>query len=107
MPFCGETSAGMAKSGGGLDDFNVFSGVGFLPTTVSANSYLIRNLRVTRTPSFSLILYPKNTLPELVLITDPLAVTTYQPEGGGGLLPRKRLTGMWCWTGSHFHNWID
>ena len=84
MPFCGETSAGMAKSGGGLDDFNVFSGVGFLPTTVSANSYLIRNLRVTRTPSFSLILYPKNTLPELVLITDPLAVTTYQPERGWG-----------------------
>ena len=49
MPFCGETSAGMAKSGRGLDDFNVFSGVAFLPSTVSANSYLIRNLRVTRT----------------------------------------------------------
>ena len=84
MPFCGETSAGMAKSGRGLDDFIVFSGVAFLPSTVSANSYLIRNLRVTRTPSFSLILYPKNTLPELVLITDPLAVTTYQPERGWG-----------------------
>ena len=84
MPFCGETSAGIAKSGRGLDDFNVFSGAAFLRSTVSANSYLIRNLRVTRTPSFSLILYPKNTLPELVLITDPLAVTTYQPEGGGG-----------------------
>ena len=52
MPFCGETSAGMAKSGGGLDDFNVFSGAAFLPSTVSANSYLIRNLHVTRTPSF-------------------------------------------------------
>ena len=75
MPFCGETSAGIAKSGRGLDDFNVFSGVAFLRSTVSANSYLIRNLRVTRTPSFTQILDPKNTLPELVLTTNPLAVT--------------------------------
>ena len=28
-------------------------------------------------------------------------------EGGGGVLPSKRLLGMCRWTGSHFHNWID
>ena len=27
--------------------------------------------------------------------------------GGGGVLPYKRLMGMCCWMGSHFHNWID
>ena len=26
---------------------------------------------------------------------------------GGGVLPYKRLMGMCCWMGSHFHNWID
>ena len=25
----------------------------------------------------------------------------------GVLLPYKRLMGMCCWMGSHFHNWID
>ena len=25
----------------------------------------------------------------------------------GGVLPYKRLMGMWRWMGSHFHNWID
>ena len=23
----------------------------------------------------------------------------------GGVLPRKRLLGMCCWMGQHFHNW--
>ena len=27
--------------------------------------------------------------------------------GGGGLLPNKRLIGMCCWMGSHFHDWSD
>ena len=30
--------------------------------------------------------------------------------GGGGyflLIPIKRLLGMCCWMGSHFHNWTD
>ena len=27
--------------------------------------------------------------------------------GGGGVLPYKRLMGMCCWMGSHFHDWID
>ena len=30
--------------------------------------------------------------------------------GGGealGLLPYKRLMGMCCWMGSHFHDWSD
>ena len=27
--------------------------------------------------------------------------------GGGGVLPYKRLLGMCCWMGSHFHDWID
>ena len=27
--------------------------------------------------------------------------------GGGGVLPFKRLMGMCCWIGSHFHDWID
>ena len=31
----------------------------------------------------------------------PLAV------GGGGVLPYKRLMGMYCWMGSHFHYWFD
>ena len=26
---------------------------------------------------------------------------------GGGVLPYKRLIGMFRWMGSHFHNWID
>ena len=29
------------------------------------------------------------------------------PSGGGGVLPYKRLMGMCCWMGSHFHDWID
>ena len=28
-------------------------------------------------------------------------------EGGGGLLPYKRLMGMCRWMGSHFPDWID
>ena len=28
-------------------------------------------------------------------------------RSGGGVLPRKRLMGMCCWMGSHFHDWID
>ena len=30
-------------------------------------------------------------------------------QGGGGLgvLPYKRLMGMCCWMGSHFHDWSD
>ena len=27
--------------------------------------------------------------------------------GGGGVLPYKRLMGMFCWMGSHFYGWID
>ena len=26
--------------------------------------------------------------------------------GGGGVLAYKRLMGMCCWMGSHFHDWI-
>ena len=33
-------------------------------------------------------------------------ITSLHP-GGGGVLPYKRLTGMCCWMGSHFHNWSD
>ena len=29
------------------------------------------------------------------------------PEAGRGVLPYKRLMGMYCWMGSHFHDWID
>ena len=29
------------------------------------------------------------------------------PGGGGRGLPYKRLMGMCCWMGSHFHVWID
>ena len=28
-------------------------------------------------------------------------------QDGGGVLPNKRLLGMCCWMGSHFHNWTD
>ena len=28
-------------------------------------------------------------------------------QGGGGVLPYKRLMGMCCSMGSHFHGWID
>ena len=28
-------------------------------------------------------------------------------RSGGGVLPCKRLMGMCCWMGSHFHDWID
>ena len=28
-------------------------------------------------------------------------------SGGLGLLPYKRLMGMFCWMGSHFYGWID
>ena len=27
--------------------------------------------------------------------------------GGGGVLPHKRLMGMFRWMGSHFRDWID
>ena len=27
--------------------------------------------------------------------------------GGGGVLPYKRLIGMWRWMGSHFDDWSD
>ena len=27
--------------------------------------------------------------------------------GGGGVLPYKRLIGMYRWMGSHFHDWSD
>ena len=27
--------------------------------------------------------------------------------GAGGVLPYKRLMGMYRWMGSHFHDWID
>ena len=27
--------------------------------------------------------------------------------GREGVLPYKRLIGMCCWMGSHFHDWID
>ena len=30
---------------------------------------------------------------------------TGRPEGGA--LPYKRLIGMCCWMGSHFHDWTD
>ena len=33
--------------------------------------------------------------------------STIQPRGGGGVLPYKRLIGMWRRMGSHFHDWID
>ena len=29
------------------------------------------------------------------------------PEVGGGVLPYKRLMGMYRWMGSHFQDWID
>ena len=28
-------------------------------------------------------------------------------QRGGGVLSGKRLLGMCCWMGLHFHNWID
>ena len=28
-------------------------------------------------------------------------------EGGRGVLPYRRLMGMYRWMGSHFHDWID
>ena len=31
----------------------------------------------------------------------------HEPGGVGGVLPDKRLMGMCCWMGSHFHDWID
>ena len=31
----------------------------------------------------------------------------YSRGGGGGVLPYKRLMGMCCRMGSHFHDWID
>ena len=30
-----------------------------------------------------------------------------RPPWGRGLLPYKRLMGMCCWMGSHFHDWND
>ena len=35
-----------------------------------------------------------------------LQVSEYASPGGG-VLPSKRLLGMCCWMGSHFHNWTD
>ena len=35
-------------------------------------------------------------------------VLTYRPtENPVGALPSKRLMGMCCWMGLHFHEWID
>ena len=34
-------------------------------------------------------------------------ILVYKPEGGGGLLPCKRLVVMCRWMGSRFHDWID
>ena len=31
----------------------------------------------------------------------------FHPQGVGGILPYKRLTGMRRWMRSHFHDWID
>ena len=31
----------------------------------------------------------------------------YLAPGGWGVLPYKRLMGMCCWMGPHFHDWID
>ena len=28
-------------------------------------------------------------------------------SGGGGVIPHKRLMGMCCWMGLHFHDWSD
>ena len=30
-----------------------------------------------------------------------------QNGGGGGVIPYKRLMGMYRWMGSNFHDWID
>ena len=30
-----------------------------------------------------------------------------QNSWGGGELPNKRLMGMCCWMGPHFHDWSD
>ena len=35
------------------------------------------------------------------------AFTKSFPIPGGGVLPYKRLIGMWAGWGSHFHDWID
>ena len=34
-------------------------------------------------------------------------IITMSLGGWGGVLPDKRLMGMCCWMGSHFHDWID
>ena len=34
-------------------------------------------------------------------------ITTWISPGGGGVLPYKRLMGMYRWMGTHFHDWID
>ena len=31
----------------------------------------------------------------------------HHEPGWWGVLPDKRLMGMCCWMGSHFHDWID
>ena len=40
-----------------------------------------------------------------------IVIFNVQSRGGGGgyflLIPIKRLLGMCCWMGSHFHNWTD
>ena len=36
-----------------------------------------------------------------------LAYIAWQPRGGEGGLAYKRLMGMCCWMGLHFHKWID
>ena len=38
-----------------------------------------------------------------------MKVTPLQGGGGGGgaVPPHKRLMGICCWMGSHFHRWID
>ena len=36
-----------------------------------------------------------------------MLTTTFSGNWPGGVLPSKRLLGMFRWMGSHFHNWTD
>ena len=40
----------------------------------------------------------------LLLFNAFSSLATWNP---GGVLPYKRLMGMCCWMGSHFHDWMD
>ena len=43
-----------------------------------------------------------------ILNIKKIVVSACIPGGwGAGVLPFKRLMGMCCWIGSHFHDWID